>query len=47
MKQLLKYKVRKYLYLRAQLENSEKIRLETETTVEILREEFELLVKVT
>ncbi|KAL4452985.1 hypothetical protein ABPG73_011066 [Tetrahymena malaccensis] len=31
--------------LKAQLENSEKIRIETQTTVETLREEFDLLVR--
>jgi len=32
--------------LRSQLENSEKLRTETQATIEILKEEFELLVKV-
>jgi len=31
--------------LRNQLENSEKLRIETQATIETLKEEFELLVK--
>ena len=32
--------------LKVHIENSEKLRVETQTTVETLREEFDLLVKV-
>jgi hypothetical protein len=32
--------------VRGQLENSEKMRIETQTTVETIRGEFDLLVKV-
>lgn len=47
LRQMLKYEhTRHSKCCRAQLDNSEKMRIEMETTIETLREEFDLLVKV-